>query len=94
MRIDLNHFAASQLGGEASTKKVSGQNAAVSDANNSEDRTTLSSGSASLQSLVSTAMNTPEVRQDLVDNLRMAINNGQYKLDPSAIASSMLDEQA
>jgi anti-sigma28 factor (negative regulator of flagellin synthesis) len=29
-----------------------------------------------------------------VDSLRQAVSSGQYNLDPSAIASSMLDEYA
>jgi anti-sigma28 factor (negative regulator of flagellin synthesis) len=39
-------------------------------------------------------MSSPEVRQDLVDSLRLSVTSGQYELDPAQIASSMLDEHA
>jgi flagellar biosynthesis anti-sigma factor FlgM len=94
MRIDLNQLSASQLASESSAKKVDGQESAISDAAGSEDRTTFTSDSSSVGSLVSAAMGTPDVRQSLVDSLRQSVNSGEYKLDPSAIASSMVDEQA
>jgi anti-sigma28 factor (negative regulator of flagellin synthesis) len=34
------------------------------------------------------------VRQDKVDNLRLAVSSGQYELDPAKIASSMIDDYA
>jgi anti-sigma28 factor (negative regulator of flagellin synthesis) len=39
-------------------------------------------------------MNFPEVRQDMVDSLRLSVTSGQYDIDPAKIASSMLDEHA
>jgi anti-sigma28 factor (negative regulator of flagellin synthesis) len=39
-------------------------------------------------------MNFPEVRQDMVDSLRLSVSSGQYDIDPAKIASSMLDEHA
>jgi anti-sigma28 factor (negative regulator of flagellin synthesis) len=39
-------------------------------------------------------MNSPEVRQDLVQTLQQAIQSGQYKLEPDQIAGAMIDEQA
>jgi flagellar biosynthesis anti-sigma factor FlgM len=54
----------------------------------------LTSDSATVDSLVSTAMSFPEVRQDAVDSLRLSVSSGQYELDPAKIASSMLDEHA
>jgi flagellar biosynthesis anti-sigma factor FlgM len=39
-------------------------------------------------------MNSPEIRQDKVDSLIKAISSGKYNLDPSEIASSMIDEHA
>jgi anti-sigma28 factor (negative regulator of flagellin synthesis) len=39
-------------------------------------------------------MSSPEIRQDLVSQLRDAVSSGQYMLDPSAIATSMIDEHA
>ena len=94
MRIDLTNSAASQLAGESDMQKVNSGNVQAANASGSEDRATLTSDSSSVQSLVSTAMNSPEVRQDKVDSLQQAVNSGQYKLDPAGIAASMLDEQA
>jgi flagellar biosynthesis anti-sigma factor FlgM len=98
MRIDLFNSAASELAGELNTQSANtGKPPAVSTnptPGPTEDRTTLASGSAAVDSLVSQAMNSPEVRQDLVLNLQQAIQSGQYKLEPDQIAGAMIDEQA
>lgn len=94
MRIDLNQAAASQIGNEAIPKRESVADIASSDPGNAGDRTTLTSTQQSINALVSTAMSSPEIRQDRVDSLKQAIANGTYELDPAKIASSMIDEQA
>jgi negative regulator of flagellin synthesis FlgM len=93
MRIDLNQASASQIASEPSSKPVSTQSVNVSD-HATEDRTTLSSAQQPLSQLVSTAMSSPEIRQDKVDSLKQALESGNYKLDPGKIAESMIDEQA
>ena len=93
MRIDLNQTA-SQIASENNPKPVDAENVAASDLANSGDRTTLTSTQQSLNSLVSTAMSSPEVRQDRVDSLKQAISDGTYELDPEQIAASMIDERA
>jgi len=93
MRIDLAQVAASQISSEPSPKQVNAENVAASD-HAGEDRTTLVSAQQSLSALVSTAMSSPEIRQDRVDSLKQAIDNGKYQLDPGKIAASMIDEQA
>jgi flagellar biosynthesis anti-sigma factor FlgM len=94
MRIDLSQLTTSQVANEQNTKKVSEQKAAEAELSGSQDRTTFTSDSSSVTSLVSAAMSTPDVRHGLVDHLKHSVNSGQYKLDPSAIASSMIDEHA
>ena len=94
MRIDLTQTAASQIAPEPNSKQVGAANTAVSSLAGGEDRTTLTSDTQSLASLVGNAMSSPEIRQDKVDSLTQAINSGQYQLDPGAIASSMLNEHA
>jgi flagellar biosynthesis anti-sigma factor FlgM len=98
MRIDLFNSAATELAGELNTQSAStGKPPAVSQNSTvdaTEDRTTLASGSTAVDSLVSQAMNSPEVRQDLVQTLQQAIQSGQYKLEPDQIAGAMIDEQA
>jgi flagellar biosynthesis anti-sigma factor FlgM len=94
MRIDLYNSAASQLSTEAKPRPVNADGVAGSDSTATEDRTTLASGSASVDSLVSQAMNSPEIRQDKVASLQQAISSGQYPLDPQKIAAAMVDENA
>jgi len=94
MRVDLSQLTAAQLTNEQDTRKVSDQKTGASDLSGSEDRTTFTSDSSSVSSLAAKAMNTPEIRENLVASLRQSISSGQYKLDPSAIASSMIDEHA
>jgi flagellar biosynthesis anti-sigma factor FlgM len=94
MRIDQLNSTASQLSSELSSQQIGAQKAGQSSLSDVEDRATLTSNSTSVDSLVSTAMSSPEVRQDLVDSLRLSVTSGQYELDPAKIASSMLDEHA
>jgi flagellar biosynthesis anti-sigma factor FlgM len=94
MRIDLTQAAASQIAPEPNPKQVGAQTGASSALTGSEDRTTLTSDTQSLSSLVGTAMSSPEIRQDKVDSLTQAVNSGTYQLDPAKIAASMLDEHA
>jgi negative regulator of flagellin synthesis FlgM len=82
------------LSSELSSQQVSAQNAAKSGNASQEDRATLTSDSTSVSSLVGKALESPEVRQDKVDNLRQAVESGQYKLEPDKIASSILDNYA
>ena len=91
MKIDLGAPALSQASVERSnTKAATGNVAANSSA--SEDRTTFSSTSTSVKSLVSQALSSPEVRQDKVDALRQSISSGEYKLDPQKIAGAIISE--
>jgi flagellar biosynthesis anti-sigma factor FlgM len=94
MRIDLFNSAASQIAGQPNAKQVKSQNTPATDVDSGGDRTTLTSGSGSVDSLVSTAMNSPEVRQDKVQSLQQSISSGQYKLEPDKIAGAMIDEHA
>jgi negative regulator of flagellin synthesis FlgM len=94
MRIDLYNSTASQIASEQSAQQVNGKNAASSGQVNGEDRATLTSDTTSIGSLVSTAMNSPEIRQGLVDSLKQQVSSGQYELDPGQIAASIIDDHA
>lgn len=94
MRIDLSQTTASQIANESNAKQVNAQNASSTSAVSSEDRTSFKSDTQSLSALVSTVMNTPEIRADKVASLQQAVSNGTYQLDPGKIASSMIDEHA
>jgi flagellar biosynthesis anti-sigma factor FlgM len=92
MRIDLFNSTASQIASEQSSQQVNAPNTSKSSLSNEEDRATLTSDSTSVGSLVSTALNSPELRQDKINSLRQAIGSGQYDLDPGKIAASMVDD--
>ena len=94
MRIDLYNSIASQIASESTPAKVNSGKVQSTGSLDPEDRTTLTSGSSSLQALVSEAMNTRPIRSDKVSALQQAISSGQYKLDPVAIAGAMIDEHA
>jgi negative regulator of flagellin synthesis FlgM len=94
MRIDLTNSSASELTSELSSQPVSTPSAASTGKAATEDRATFTSDSVSVNSLVSTALNSPEIRQDKVDTLRLAVTSGQYELDPAKIAASMVDDYA
>lgn len=94
MRIDLFNSAASELASERASQKATAENAAKSGQPQGEDRATLTSDSASVGSLVSTALSSPEVRQDKVDSLKQAVSSGQYDLNPGKIAKSIIDDHA
>ena len=44
----------------------------------------------SLNSLVEKVLQAPETRQEKVDNLRQAVQNGQYSVDPQKVAEAIL----
>ncbi|MGA8939011.1 MAG: flagellar biosynthesis anti-sigma factor FlgM [Acidobacteriaceae bacterium] len=96
MRIDLYNSAASQIASDLSSQQVGTQgnsrSAAGSSGVSEDDRTSLSSGAVAVASLVSTALNLPDVRQGKVDSLREAISAGQYQVDPASVAASMVGE--
>lgn len=94
MRIEQLNLAASQTAGESTSQGVRGDHAAVPQTSIPEDSTTLSSNQDSVSSLVRTAMQSPEIRQDKVASLQQAINSGQYDLDPAKIAAAIVDEHA
>lgn len=93
MRVDLSNSSAGELSSELSTQ-VGTQSAAQAGKAATEDRATFTSDSASVHSLVSAALASPEIRQDKVDSLRLSVSSGQYELDPARIAASMVDDYA
>jgi negative regulator of flagellin synthesis FlgM len=98
VRIDPFNSAASQVSSDLSSQKVGSQTGTQSSVSSlgvsEDDRTTLTSDTTSVSSLVSTALSSPEVRQGRVDTLRQAISSGEYQVDPASIASAMVSESA
>jgi flagellar biosynthesis anti-sigma factor FlgM len=95
MRIDSYSPSpsAAEVSNRPGTSKADVQGSATPAAAGAEDRTTLTSNSAAVETLVSTAMNSPVVRQETVESLRQSVGSGQYQLDPAAIADAMLADQ-
>jgi len=95
MRIDSYSpsSSAAEVSNSPAMSKADVQGSATPAAAAGEDRTTLTSDSATVETLVSTAMNSPAVRQATVENLRQAVSSGQYQLEPAAIADAMLADQ-
>lgn len=46
----------------------------------------------SISSLALRALQTPQIRQDQVDSLQQKVANGEYELDPSAVAEAILSQ--
>ena len=87
MKVDNNSLVRMlppALGAQAAEKN----NAATESATG--DRVTLGSSDSVVRSLTAQAMETPQIRQDKVDQVRGAINSGSYNLDPHAIADAMI----
>ena len=94
MRVDLFNSAAAQIAGESNAQPASAGNSSAVSPSGTEDRTTLSSGSTAVSSLVSQAMNSPAIRQDKVQGLQQAVAQGKYQLDPQQIATAMINEHS
>lgn len=92
MKVDLNTLSQPlsalerQPGAPASSAGAAAQGA-------SEDRVTLSSTLAGVESLTAQAMQTPKVRQDKVAALQLAVRNGSYELDPVQIAAAVIQHE-
>ena len=89
MKIEVNGPALSQLPPDGTAKQVSNGSLA-STQGATQDWTTFSSDSLSVESLTSQALNYPEVRQDKVDALSQSISTGAYQVDPTQIAGAIV----
>ena len=54
------------------------------------DRTTFQSGPSNVRALVTTALASPEIRQDKVDSARQSMSDGTYKFDAGKVADAMI----
>jgi flagellar biosynthesis anti-sigma factor FlgM len=91
MKIEVTAPATSQVPDQRSARQVSNTKSSPAGSQSATvDRTTFYSDSASIQSLVSRALTSPEVRQDKVDAVRQSISNGQYQADPKKIAAGII----
>ena len=93
MRIDAFN-STNEIAADQGTQQVGSRSGASARLSGPEDRATLSTESVSLSSLTAKALQNSAVRQDKIDALRQAVSNGSYQIDATAIANSMLDENA
>lgn len=93
MQIELNNSLASLLHTDQSVKPASTSDTAETQGATraTQDRTTFHSDSASVKSLTSQALSSPEIRQDKVAEISQSVNNGSYKIDVSGIAGAIKD---
>ena len=89
MRIDLNHITLQDLARKEKSRKAGLKDPSAS---NVEDKTSLSADTKGIASLQAQALATPAIRQDKVDALRQAIQQGDYRLEPDQIAHAILSQ--
>ncbi len=90
MRIDLNPSAMPELDRSKSTTSGSKtQDMTNRPPANAEDVAHLSTGSDAVQTLKAQLDKVPEIRQQKVDSLKLAIAEGTYQIHPQQIAAAM-----
>jgi flagellar biosynthesis anti-sigma factor FlgM len=94
VRVDLYNSAAATEATDKTAKASSDKALAASKQTtakqaDTEDKTTLSSSSDSVQSLTKTALQTTPSRAAKVEALKLAVNSAQYQLDAAKIAESL-----
>jgi len=89
MKVELNSATLASIGTIQNNKAESAAASANTIEGTDEDKTTLSTAT-SVGALTTAALASPEVRQDKVDALRNAIQNGSYQVEPGKIAEAMI----
>jgi negative regulator of flagellin synthesis FlgM len=94
MRIDLNPVSMPELertrGASTSGANSSGS---VDNSSETEDVASLSTGQDAVSTLGAQLSTVPDVRQDMVANLRQAVNSGSYRSSPDGIADKMISDR-
>jgi negative regulator of flagellin synthesis FlgM len=91
MRIGLNTPDPQSVSTEQ-TKSTSG--VSPSQTGRAGETNSSSQDTVTLSSLATQALATPDVRQDVIARIKHSIDNGQYQIDPKAIAESMLKSES
>ncbi len=91
MKIEAGEVAVGQLQPDWISKQA-GSISPASSQGVDGDRTTLSSDSTTVKSLVTRALNMPDVRREKVQALREAVSSGGYQVDPQKLASAMMSD--
>jgi flagellar biosynthesis anti-sigma factor FlgM len=88
MRIGLN--TPDLTGVSTDTAATSSAAAGKAHPASSEPGDSFPEDTVSISSLASRALQTPDLRHDQVSSLQQSVSNGDYELDPNAIAEAML----
>lgn len=90
MSIRIETTNAGQINSVASTSAAGQSEAKPSSAPNSEPVSADTADLGQVASLVSQAMDQPEIRQDKVDAIKAQIAAGTYEINPSKIADAII----
>ena len=88
MNVEGVSSTSTQLQAESVTPKATSPTPSSTQAV-SQDRTTLQSGSSSVQSLAAAALQSPQIRQDQVNALSESLRGNQYQVDANALAAAI-----
>ncbi|MGH9500016.1 MAG: flagellar biosynthesis anti-sigma factor FlgM [Terriglobales bacterium] len=88
MRIGLN--SPDLTGVSTETAATSSTAAGKTRPASSEDGDSFPTDTVTISSLAQRAMQTPDIRHDQVSSLQQSVSDGQYRLEPTAIAEAML----
>lgn len=92
MRIDLTPSMLPETGRSSglSEQAKTETRGSISRADAGIDSAQLTTGTAALQQLKAQLAGVPDVRQEQVQALRQAVQNGTYEISPQRIANAML----
>ena len=88
MRIGPNSPDLQRISNEAAATPTNA--AGKTRAASSEDGDSFPEDTVTISSLALRALQSPDIRHDQVGSLQQSVSNGEYELDPSAIAEAML----
>jgi negative regulator of flagellin synthesis FlgM len=92
MKIDLSGITALQETATQNTRQAAKSTTTTATTESStSDRTTFSSDTVSVQSLVGKVLSFPPIRQDRVAALRQSISDGTYNVDAGKVASALAE---
>jgi negative regulator of flagellin synthesis FlgM len=92
MKLELSNLTASQP--LEKTTRESSSNVAATTVNPASsttgDRTTFQSDAKTVQSLVTQALATPDLRQGKIDAIKQSISNGTFTFDANKVADAII----
>lgn len=90
MRIDLNFGNVESV--ETSASRRTNEGTKELNRTSKHDDAVLSSGDSNVSKLTAAALAVPDVRTERVAELRSSISNGNYSIEPGAIANALMND--